>query len=239
MKLILSGLGFSLLVGWSAVWNINNLQIEARARAGDLEARYQVAKSSLDGSNPALDPIESLRIIRQAAEKGNPKAQTALGILYANGALLPRDFDRASKWLRLAANQDFVPAQERLARLYSGKPVSDSRERAIKWFRRGAAQVLATAKPMADTKVRGSAAQKRLVADVMTRSGRTYRSARLERIEGQSITIAFVPEAGGVGLAKLPVKELPENLQRFYGCSETSQQSTPFFQLACALAQSL
>jgi len=54
----------------------------------------------------------------QAAQRGDPEAQYALGTLYANGKGVPRDDAQALKWLKAAAAQGYGPAQLVLGRMY-------------------------------------------------------------------------------------------------------------------------
>ncbi|MFI5088940.1 MAG: AMIN domain-containing protein [Terriglobales bacterium] len=66
------------------------------------------------GAGASGDPSTLL----QAAQRGDPKAQYALGTLYASGRGVPRDDAQALKWLKAAAAQGCVPAQLVLGRMY-------------------------------------------------------------------------------------------------------------------------
>ena len=48
------------------------------------------------------------------AEQGNAKAQNTLGVMYSKGQGVPQDDKEATKWWRLAAEQEFAPAQYNL-----------------------------------------------------------------------------------------------------------------------------
>ena len=52
-----------------------------------------------------------------AAEQGDAQAQFNLGVAYYNGEGVPKDKNRAIRWLRLAADQNFAEAQYSLATL--------------------------------------------------------------------------------------------------------------------------
>lgn len=51
------------------------------------------------------DYASALRIWMPLAEKGNARAQTNLGVMYANGHGVPRDYGAAAGWFRKAAEQ--------------------------------------------------------------------------------------------------------------------------------------
>lgn len=55
---------------------------------------------------------------RQAADKGDPLAQTLLGIHYETGTGVGKDTKEAMKWFSVAARQDFADAQYHLGRMY-------------------------------------------------------------------------------------------------------------------------
>jgi hypothetical protein len=51
---------------------------------------------------------------------------------------------------------------------------------------------------------------------IRTLDGRTYKAAKVQRMEPDGISIAYTPDGGGVGMAKLKFETLPEDLrQRF------------------------
>lgn len=50
------------------------------------------------------DPDEALRLLAEA-EQGDPDAQYAMGLIYAEGRGLPQDEARAFMWLTLAAER--------------------------------------------------------------------------------------------------------------------------------------
>ncbi len=56
----------------------------------------------------------ALREWRPLAEQGNARAQTALGLMYAEGQGVSQDYETAVKWYRLAAEQGFASAQNNL-----------------------------------------------------------------------------------------------------------------------------
>lgn len=108
-------------------------------------------------SNSESDPAPILSI-RARAEKGDSDAQYLLGFLYATGEGLPRDTDRARKWLMEAAEKGDPRAQNFLGLLVD--PTWSAPDRGLKsdtpsaprdtprkaaedaaaWYRRAAAQ---------------------------------------------------------------------------------------------------
>lgn len=91
--------------------------------------------------SPAAAPGESTHSpeeqqARQAAEQGNPEAQYRLGVLYATGRGVVRNYSEAARWYRKAADQGHTQAQYELGRLYAqGLGVSRDDTEAAKWYR--------------------------------------------------------------------------------------------------------
>ena len=75
------------------------------------------------------------------AERGNPRAQNWIGLLFHSGYGLPQDDAAAARWYRRAAEQEYPVAQYNLAAEYlegAGVPRDDAE--AVKWFRKAARQ---------------------------------------------------------------------------------------------------
>ena len=71
----------------------------------------------------------------KAAEQGFPDAQYKIGLIFASGQSVPRDFRKAAIWFAKAAEQGKVEAQCALARLYMwGCGVPQDSVEAYKWF---------------------------------------------------------------------------------------------------------
>jgi len=86
-------------------------------------------------------PIESVKLLRPLAEKGNPLAQYNLGIFYATGSGVKQDYREAAKWFRLSSAKGTALAQNRLADLYAdGKGVKQDFVRAHMWSSMAASQ---------------------------------------------------------------------------------------------------
>lgn len=74
-------------------------------------------------------------LFRPLAEKGDPRAQYNLGLLYASGLGVTHDFQAALKWHRLAAGQGHAGAQNALAQMYAkGHGVPQDTVRAHMWY---------------------------------------------------------------------------------------------------------
>lgn len=89
----------------------------------------------------AQDSSEVVKLLREAADKGNADAQYQLGSIYASGRGVPRDDAEAAKWYRLAAEQGKAFAQTCLAGMYAGgHGVPQDYTESLKWRRRAAEQ---------------------------------------------------------------------------------------------------
>jgi TPR repeat protein len=73
------------------------------------------------------------------AEAGHPRAQNGLGILYANGFGVARDYGRALAWFRRAAVQGLPDAQNNVGRHYRfGLGIGADAVEAARWIKRAA-----------------------------------------------------------------------------------------------------
>jgi Sel1 repeat-containing protein len=76
-----------------------------------------------------------------AAQGGDAKAQYNLGMLYHNGGgkAHPRDYEQAMKWLRMAADQGHVEAEDRVGLMYYlGEGVPQDYLEAVRWYKTAA-----------------------------------------------------------------------------------------------------
>ena len=89
---------------------------------------------------------EQLTALRKKAEAGDVDAQFNLGVLYANGQGVERNYSEALKWYRQAAEQNNAAAQNNLGAMYEdGQGVGRDYAAAFKWYRQAAEQKLAAA----------------------------------------------------------------------------------------------
>ena len=79
----------------------------------------------------------ALKVWMEAAQKGDPKAQTYVGEIYEKGLGVPPDFGAAAQWYRRAAEKDYAPAALNLGGLYeNGLGVPRDPKEAAQWYRR-------------------------------------------------------------------------------------------------------
>ena len=64
------------------------------------------------------DYANALQILRPLADQGVASAQSMLGVMYANGEGVPKDFMQAKKWFQRAADQGHTNAQTNLGYMY-------------------------------------------------------------------------------------------------------------------------
>ena len=55
--------------------------------------------------------VRSIGLFRPLADQGDATAQSNLGVMYASGQGVPKDYAQAVKWYRLAADQGDARAQ--------------------------------------------------------------------------------------------------------------------------------
>ncbi len=83
---------------------------------------------------------------RAKAVAGDPVARFKMAGFYARGEGVTQDLVEAAKWLTLAAEQGYAPAQNNLAVCYStGAGVPKDQAKAIAWIRKSAEQGYARA----------------------------------------------------------------------------------------------
>lgn len=74
--------------------------------------------------------------------------------------------------------------------------------------------------------LRAAAQKKRIPDTIVTLQGKSFPSARLVQAEPDGITVEYQPQAGGMGLAKLKFRNLPENIRNEFNYNE--QAATEF-----------
>ena len=82
--------------------------------------RFQA--SLVDAPTGRLTAAESVRAIQTAAIRGDAASQNALGVMYAHGIGVLRNFVRTEFWLKKAADQRFGAALYHLGVLYKAGP---------------------------------------------------------------------------------------------------------------------
>jgi len=192
--------------------------LQARAQAGEAEARYLVGQRCLIQATSAEESLRGVEWMRKAAEQGHAKAQTALGMLYARGMGVPRSPELAVHWLTKAAELGEPLAQNELATMYAkGSGVPRDLQKAIYWYGRAASSGSPEAKR---NLLLASANQTGTIGDIATAGGKHYSKVSLREIGPDGITVEFQLDKGGVGIARLKVEQLPENLRPL--CSQST-----------------
>jgi Sel1 repeat len=80
--------------------------------------------------------VMALRRLRPLAERGDARAQSTLGLMYARAQGVPRDDVEAARWFRLAADQGNGEAQFNLGLMYAkGRGVPQDQAEAARWYR--------------------------------------------------------------------------------------------------------
>jgi len=84
--------------------------------------------------------LEDLQPLEDKAQAGNPEAETTLGLAYHAGTLLKKDDAEAERWLRKAADQKFMAAEESLG-IFAETGVNRSAPaEAIDWYKKAVDQ---------------------------------------------------------------------------------------------------
>jgi TPR repeat protein len=87
------------------------------------------------------DYQNALREFQPRAEKGDPPAQTMLGMMYENGHGVPQNYKIAFNWYRKAAEQGNPHAQFKLGLMYTkGQGIPQDDKLAVQWYRKAAEQ---------------------------------------------------------------------------------------------------
>ena len=77
--------------------------------------------------------------LRVDAEQGNARAQSNLGLMYANGQGVPQDYVQAHTWINLAASRattgeaKYRLARDSLAELMTASQVAEAQRLAREW----------------------------------------------------------------------------------------------------------
>jgi TPR repeat protein len=97
-------------------------------------------KTGLDAFNRG-DFTAALKEWQPIAEAGDPNAQYNLGLLYARGQGVPRDYGKAAEWYRKAADSGVAAAEYNLGVMYAnGQGVERNQSEASRWFSKAAEQ---------------------------------------------------------------------------------------------------
>ncbi|MDZ7624468.1 MAG: tetratricopeptide repeat protein [Ignavibacteriaceae bacterium] len=99
-------------------------------------AKYNYAILLINGIGVQWDPFNAFTLFQSAASDGMIQSQYVVGILYTDNLTVKRDYNLAYYWIKKAADNDYDPAKDIVAKLeprvsqnvvdsllnYSGKP---------------------------------------------------------------------------------------------------------------------
>ncbi|MEO8166864.1 MAG: tetratricopeptide repeat protein, partial [bacterium] len=104
----LTGRGFKADTLKAAYWT------KKAAGQNHMLARFNLGIFQFNGWGTEWNPFDSYRNFRFAAERGMPDAQFILAQFLTENLVVPRDWNAAYKWVKLAADSGYVPAKESL-----------------------------------------------------------------------------------------------------------------------------
>jgi TPR repeat protein len=107
-------------------------------RAATSDAASPVASRSLCGRAQRIsyDDGEDVEDLRQKSDQGDLEAMNRLGIIYARGRGVDKNYGRALIWFRRAALQGYPPAMANLGTMYQlGAGVRRDYRQAYAWLR--------------------------------------------------------------------------------------------------------
>ncbi|HWW00815.1 MAG TPA: tetratricopeptide repeat protein [Candidatus Acidoferrum sp.] len=226
------------VVVWCGAFVYFRAPLETRAARGNAEPQYQFAKCYFYGIGLSRNYVEAARWFRLAADQGHAKAQTALGMMYVQGLGMPRNYSTALSLFRKAATQGLDAAQNQLGMLYAqGRGVPQDFDEATKWFSRAAGQ---GCEPAVRNLKLIAATRPSYLPQLTMRDGKAYQNVKIQKVELDGLTISYHPRQGGMGIAKLGFKDLPEQLQEKYGYTDGKiTQLASSAQLAVVVLQTL
>jgi hypothetical protein len=209
-------IGLASLVAW--YWS--EFSLEERSQRGEARAQYLLGKRYFDHAVRPQDYVLAAKLIRQAAEQGYARAQTGLGLLYENGIGVPLSYPQAIKWFQRAADQGYSVAQNELGVMYAkGRGVPRNLDEAAKWCGLAAAQGSDIARKNLELT---QLASRKVISEINTPDKQSYKQAVVQRVEPDGVTVSFVPDNGGFGMAKLKLENLPSELKRL--CRNTTKE---------------
>ena len=118
-------------------------------RRSELSTNHRTALELFDhhltypkrGEDVERDDDEATRWYRQSADRGNARAQGAVGWMFENGRGVKRDDAEAVRWYRQSADLGNARAQNNLGWMYeNGRGVELSEAEAVRWYELSAKQ---------------------------------------------------------------------------------------------------
>ena len=131
--LVVSGL--SLVLPWVKTWESERRPWGAHAEAHIGKPQAVVTKPPAAPATALADPLNDFTALCRLAEQGDPVAQYAVGLHYAQGEDVPQNYGAAAHWFSLAAEQGHIGAQATLGGLYwAGRGVPKDVTKAYFWL---------------------------------------------------------------------------------------------------------
>lgn len=127
-----SDIGSSL----SSIAPLESLEtIEAKAKAGNVNAQFELGAMYHDGQGVAKDFPKAKEWFEKAAAQNDPRAQFNLGVMYYTGESVKKDYKKAQEWFEKAAEQGNTRAQFNLGVMhYRAEGVKQNFETAMNYF---------------------------------------------------------------------------------------------------------
>ncbi len=111
------------------------------------EYAYRTGMQYLIGQNVQRDTSRAFSYFQQAANRGNPYAQSELAYMYASGEGTTQNYQSAFEWYQKAANQGLASAQFTLGQMYAhGLGVQVDKAQAHAWYKKAASSGFGPAK---------------------------------------------------------------------------------------------
>jgi len=191
--------------------------LEGFVARGTPGPQYLLGECYYRGLGVSRSYAKAVKWFRLAAQQDDAKAQTALGLMYLNGLGGARDYQIAFDLFSKAAQQGVPEAENQLGKMYAqGKGVLQDLEKAALWFSEASSHGDKTAEQ--NLKLIAST-RPGFIASLTLRTGKTYHSVRVQRVELNALTITFQPHSGALGMARVAFRDLPDELQNKYSFS--------------------
>jgi TonB family protein len=134
------GYAQNLKVVRSLGFGLDQKAIEAvqkwRFQPGMKDSKPVAVIATIEVNFRLLSDVKGLRV---KADGGDAKAEYELGLLYALGEEVPKDYVEAARLIRKAAEQDLPRAQFSLGAMYAnGQGVTRDDAEAVEWYRKSA-----------------------------------------------------------------------------------------------------
>jgi len=194
--------------------------LETHALQGQAEAQYRLGKAYFSGFVVGKNYQASATWLAKAAAQGHLKAQAGLALMYEKGFGVRQDYAEAARLYRVAADQGLALAQNQLGVFYAqGKGVPRDIDEAIKWFGKSAEQGCKTARQNLALTLQVRCGK----TFSLSAGGKVYSAVTVLKVEADGLMVAFEPEPGALGFAKIHFSDLPADLQQRYGYDSSKQ----------------